>query len=169
MFPLKKSGVTKMREWDYLLVMIMYDHLGLADADFSGVSDRAQFVLNCTTTMVQAALAVCSLTNSSLDGISFKLLKYISQYIIYPLNVIFQCTIFEGVFPTVWKLAVVIPLYKRRGDRGMPCSYCPMSLCSCFGQLLERIVYMQLSDFLGNDMLYSAQHSFTHKRSTFTY
>ena len=74
---------------------------GLADAEFSGTFDCTQFVLNCTTTMVQAALAVYSLTNSSPDGISFKLLKHISQYTIYPLNVIFQHSIFEGVFPTV--------------------------------------------------------------------
>ena len=31
---------------------------GLADADFSGTSNSTQFVLNCTTTMVQAAIAV---------------------------------------------------------------------------------------------------------------
>ena len=95
---------------------------GLANAEFSGTSDCTHFILNCTITMVQAAIAVCPLTNSSPGGISLKLLTHISQYIIYPLKVIFQYSIFDGVFPTAWKQAVVIPLYKGCGDRGMPSS-----------------------------------------------
>ena len=50
----------------------------------------------------------------------------------------------------------------------MPSSCRPISLRSCSGKLFERIVFMQLSDFLGNDMLYCAQYCFTRRLSTFS-
>ena len=84
---------------------------------------------NCTPSMVTEALIQCPNSNSSPDGISFKLLKAISDLIISLLNTIFRHSLFEGIFPSVWKEATVIPLFKGKGSRGDPSSYQPISLC----------------------------------------
>jgi hypothetical protein len=34
-----------------------------------------------------------------------------------PLNIIFQRSFYDGIFPNAWKHAVVIPLYKGKGAR----------------------------------------------------
>ena len=73
--------------------------------------------------MVAEALIQCPNSNSSPDGFSFKILKAVSDLIINPLNNIFQHSLFEGIFPTVWKEATVIPSLKGKNSRGDPSSY----------------------------------------------
>ena len=45
------------------------------------------------------------------------------QCIAQPLNIIFQHLLYEETFPLAWKQAIVIPLYKGRGDQTMLSSY----------------------------------------------
>jgi Reverse transcriptase (RNA-dependent DNA polymerase) len=82
---------------------------------------------------------------------------------------VFQQSLGAGKFPTAWKHAVVIPLYKGRGDRSQPSAYRPISLCSCMGKLLEKIVQAQLTSYLHlNNHLSAAQHGFMPGKSTVT-
>ena len=119
--------------------------------------------------MVTEALIQCPNSNSSPDGISFKLLKAVSDLIISPLNTIFQHSLFEGIFPSVWKEATVIPLFKGKASRGDPSSYQPISLCQCIGKILELIVHTQLIKYIDdNQLLCSRQHGFVSGRSTLT-
>jgi hypothetical protein len=122
-----------------------------------------------TELRVAEALVNCSASSSSPDGISFKLLKAISQFIIRPLNIIFQQSLYAGKFPTSWKHAVIIPIYKGKGDRKSPSSYRPISLCPCLGKLFEKVVQTQLTAYLKqNNLLNTAQHGFIAGRSTMT-
>ena len=89
---------------------------------------------NCTPSMVTEALIQCPNSNSSPDDISFKLLKAVSDLIISPLNTIFQHSLFEGIFPSIWKEATVIPLLKGKGSHGDPSSNRLISLCQCIGK-----------------------------------
>ena len=85
------------------------------------------------------------------------------------MTIIFRLSIFTGVFPKVWKHAVVLPLYKSKGDRTVTTSYRPISLCSCIGKLLEKIMQTQLMDYLErNNKLCKRRHSFFRGRSTVT-
>ena len=77
------------------------------------------------------AFKSCNNSSSSPDGISFKLLKAVMLRIIRPLNIIYQQSLNQGIFPRIWKHAVVIPLYKGQGGRSCVSSYRPVSLCSC--------------------------------------
>jgi len=87
------------------------------------------------------------------------MLKSVAGCLVRPLNVVFQQCLFEGTFPNVWKQAVIIPLYKGQGDRSLPSSYRPISLCSCLGKLLEKLVLKQLTAFLAaRDVLHTGQH-----------
>jgi hypothetical protein len=132
-------------------------------------STLSRFQLNCNERLVAAAIASCSNSNCSPDGISYKLLKMYSHLLVRPLNIVFQQSLFTGCFPAAWKHAIVIPLYKGRGDRSSTASYRPISLCSCIGKVLERVVQVQLVDYLNhNSLLSPAQHGFTSGRSTVT-
>ena len=62
-----------------------------------------------------------------------------------PLTIIFQHSIFEGVFPHIWKRAVIMLLNKSRGDKSAVGSYRPISLRICIGKLLQKVVTLQLN------------------------
>ena len=127
------------------------------------------FKPTCNERIILETLKACSNSDSSPDGISYRALKLISQYIIRPLTIIFRLSISTGVFPKVWKHAVVLPLNKSKGDRTVTTSYRPISLCSCIGKLLEKIMQTQLMDCLErNNKLYKHQHDFFRGRSTVT-
>ena len=53
--------------------------------------------------------------NSSPDGLPKGMLKLLSYEISYPLSIVFQCILDEGQCPTIWKLANIIPIFKK-GD-----------------------------------------------------
>jgi Reverse transcriptase (RNA-dependent DNA polymerase)/Endonuclease-reverse transcriptase len=130
---------------------------------------QSQLVLNCTEADVMAALIACPIADSSPDGLSYRLLKVVAGCIARPLNIIFQQSLFTGIFPRVWKTAVVLPLYKGRGNRSDISSYRPISLCSCLGKVFERVVYVQLQSYLSSHgLMHRSQHGFSAGRSTVT-
>ena len=81
----------------------------------------------------------------------------------------YQQSLYSGKFPDVWKHSVIIPLYKGRGERSSPASYRPISLCSCIGKILEKLVHNQLTCYLTqSNSISKAQHGFVPGRSTVT-
>ena len=117
--------------------------------------------------MVAEAMHDCSDSNSSLDGISFCLLKRISRQVFRPLNIICQQSFNAEIFPSRWKHAVIVPLYKGKGDRSFSSSYRPISLCSCLGKIMEKLVQSQFFAYLKtNDLLLPEQHGFMPGKST---
>ena len=56
-----------------------------------------------------------------------------------PLCILMNRSFDEGIFPDTWKLANVIPIFKK-GDKSQPCNYRPVALLSCIGKLQERTV-----------------------------
>ena len=100
----------------------------------------------CTELEVAEALLCCQSSNSSLDSISYKILKLFSRFIFCPINIVFQQSIYSGIFPAVWKLAIIVPLYKKYGNFCDPSSFRPVSMCSCLGKLLEKVIQLQLTE-----------------------
>lgn len=100
------------------------------------------------------------------DEISQKLLKETSNTLCNPLCTIFNRSIQEGKFPALWKLANVMPLFKK-GDKQQVSNYRPISLISCVGKVLERIVFKHLYNFLhSNNLIYKNQSGFLPGHST---
>ena len=82
---------------------------GPPDLRPSSVSISSNIIhLNCTAGDVISAIKSCSNNNSSPDDISFRLIKMVAQYIIYPVTVIFQHSLFERLFPAALKHAIVV-------------------------------------------------------------
>ena len=96
-------------------------------------------------------------------------MKQLGAAIIEPLVIIFQQSLQSGKFPTLWKEAKILPLYKGKGDSMCAGSYRPISLCSCLCKMLERLVKEQLLTHLSkNHPLSGSQHGFVCGRSTTT-
>ena len=73
------------------------------------------------------------------DEISHRMLKLIEMPIARPLAILFNESLKCCKFPNLWKLAHVIPLYKK-DDSSNVCNYRPISLLSCIGKNFERVV-----------------------------
>ena len=74
------------------------------------------------------------------DGITGEMLKHLGACSRAVLLTIFNHSWMKGVVPAVWKEAVIILVSKKGKDKKNPRSYHPISLLSCVGKLLERMV-----------------------------
>ena len=118
---------------------------------------------------VISALKKCYNTAVGPNKISFATLKKIASQIDNLFQVIFQQSLHQGVFPEQWKRANVMPLYTEKGELSNASSYRPISLCSCIGKLLEKIVKEQIQQQIAAVRpISSLQHGFSADRSTLT-
>ncbi|CAB4000393.1 Hypothetical predicted protein [Paramuricea clavata] len=99
---------------------------------------------------------------TSPDGIPAYLLKRCSEVIAPSLLLSFELSLQQGVFPSEWKAANVVPIPKK-GDTHEVTNYRPVSLLSQVSKVLERLIFRQVSSFVENS-LYDLQHSFSCKR-----
>ena len=81
------------------------------------------------------------------DKVSITIVKDVKDLIAKPLKIIFNNSVMNGVFPDIWKLARVTPIFKS-GTKSDANNYRPISVISIFSRMLERLVHDQLFDFL---------------------
>ena len=72
------------------------------------------------------------------DGISPKILKETVEQISTPLAHVFNMSLREGIVPSKWKEANIIPLFQK-GSRNESVNYRPVNLTSVICKLLETI------------------------------
>ena len=83
-----------------------------------------------------------------------------------PLIYLFKLSLEKGVFPDGLKTAKVTPIYKA-GDNSVISNGRPISLLSCFFDILERLMYNRLYKYLKeNNILYEKQFDFQEGCST---
>ena len=71
------------------------------------------------------------------DNISIRVLKICGSSICKTLEMIFKQCIETGVFPSEWKKGNIVPIHKK-GDKQTLENYCPVSLLSICGKILDR-------------------------------
>ena len=72
-----------------------------------------------------------------------------------------------GTVPAMWKKATIISIHKKGKDKKNPNSYRPISLLSCLGKLLEKVINRRLLSFLeDNNVLSQTQTGYRKHRST---
>ena len=99
-------------------------------------------------------------TSSGHDHVSNILLKKLKKSLLAPLEVIFNLSISEGVFPHLMKSADVIPLYKAKEQHSVT-NYRPISLLTTLSKILEKIIYKRTYTFLQNSgQFYQSQYGF---------
>jgi len=105
-------------------------------------------------------------SSSGIDGVSAKILKSSADVLQVPLTRIVNASIEQGYFPSAWKIAKVVPLYKK-GDRKDKANYRPVSLLPVASKVLESVVGKQLSRYFESRGLFpKGQHGFRANRST---
>ena len=101
--------------------------------------------------------------SSGWDGISNKLIKNIESCLVTPLNILFNQSMTEGIFPNIMKMVLVTPLYKS-GQKSICTNYRPISLLITLSKILEKIIYKHIYNFLmKTDQIYQSQYRFRKK------
>ena len=94
------------------------------------------------------------------------MLKICPEKIAIPLQIIFNKSLEQCKYPSDWKIANVIAIFKK-GDSSLPSNYRPISLISCVGKIMERVVYKYVYNHLQrNRLIYEYQSGFLPKCST---
>ena len=95
------------------------------------------------------------------------MVKHISQEIAYPLKLIFNESLSNGVVPDDLKIAKVVPIYKKDNPQVFG-NYRPVSVLPCLSKILERLVYNRCYEFIcKHNILYKKQYGFRQKHSTY--
>ena len=71
------------------------------------------------------------------DQINVKILRELQDILAPILEVIFNHSLNTGIVPSDWKMANIMPLFKK-GDRSQPNNYRPISLTSIVSKLFEH-------------------------------
>ena len=104
--------------------------------------------------------------SSGPNSIPVKILKLLKNDISQQLSDIFNMSYLTGQFPSVLKIAKVIPIHKKQSKVDYA-NYRPISLLSNIEKIIEKLMYKRLSNFLDiNNLIYSLQFGFRQKYST---
>jgi Reverse transcriptase (RNA-dependent DNA polymerase)/Endonuclease-reverse transcriptase len=101
------------------------------------------------------------------DGLPPILFKQLARSLAYPLFLLFNQILSSGRLPNMWKLANVLPLYKKKGNISDPANYRPISLTCVACKVYESFIKQHLLEYLTeNEMLSKDQHGFLQGKST---
>ena len=100
------------------------------------------------------------------DNIHGLVLKKCANALAKPLSLIFKLIYNTGVIPVEWKLANVVPVFKK-GEKDNVENYRPISLTCICGKIMERIMYDELYSRTIN-LLDNRQHGFLRNKSCVT-
>ena len=105
-------------------------------------------------------------SSSGYDDISPKLLKHCCQALAEPLSHIANLSIEAGIFPSLMKIAKVIPLYKKDSKSDF-LNYRPISLLPSFSKIIEKLIHKRLMNYLTqHNILSPSQYGFRPNMST---
>ena len=114
---------------------------------------------------------ICKFSNSKspgLDDIDVELLKTAAPVICNSLAFICNLSLATSVFPSDWKNAKVVPIFKS-GCKSNVENYRPISVLSIVSKIIERTVHDQMYSYLSvNNFLSSSQSGFRSQYSTAT-
>lgn len=100
------------------------------------------------------------------DGISNEILKSARHILVQPITFLCNLCLSSGVFPDVFKGALVSPIHKG-GDRHSVTNYRPISILTSLSKVLEKILNTRLVDYLDtNNIIANNQYGFRKSLST---
>jgi hypothetical protein len=121
--------------------------------------------------LVRIVKGLESKSSQDMLGISNKFVKKVIDVISNPLTYIINLSLQTGFIPKELKMAKVIPIFKLKTKEAdllaNMTNYRPISLLPIFSKILEKVVSLQLSDYLeDNNLLFKHQYGFQKKKST---
>src|ERR1700733_4517464 len=111
--------------------------------------------------VIEALRHVSPYKSQGPDNIHNVILKNGGKSLINSLLLLFKWSFQIGYMPTTWKRANIVSIPKPERDHSLCKNYRPISLLSCVGKLLERIITMRLMWYLNeNQILHQTQAGF---------
>ena len=96
-----------------------------------------------------------------------EIVKSNAIFISYQQAKIFNLSFTQGVFPTFLKDSIVVPICKD-GSHAKPSNYRPISILTIFSELLEKLYFTCLINFINiNNILHINQFVYEKNSSTF--
>lgn len=90
------------------------------------------------------------------DDIPYSFLKSLSKELLDELLGIMNQSFKTGEVPEAWKMGLVVPVYKPGKDKKAVTSYRPITMLSCIGKTLERVIQRRLEYVVESRGLLSA-------------
>ena len=125
-------------------------------------SSKSSLFLNptCEEEVKRIVATLPAKASSGHDNISNILLKEIIDPLAKVLVEIFNKLMAIGEFPSIMKLAEVVPLYKNK-EHYIESNYRPISLLTTISKILEKIMYQRVYSFLeSTGQIYNNQYGF---------
>ena len=121
-----------------------------------------------TTEQVCSALKTTkNMKAPGFDGIFNLILKRLTTKSYTVISSILNRCLELHYFPSIWKVAKIVPIRKPGKDPTLPSSYRPISLLSALGKLFEKIILSRLLHFAEeNNILLPEQFGFRRGHST---
>ena len=134
------------------------------------ISGHERGIMNApfTTAELEEALSVLKMKKApGPDNVTNEMLVHLGPKSKKKLLQIFNDGWKAGSVPQIWREAVMIPVHKKGKDRAKAESYRPISLTSCVGKLMERIINKRLVHHIEEKQLIPPeQAAFRQNRST---
>ena len=102
------------------------------------------------------------------DGVAPRVVKGVARELAGSLSRLFNCCMRDGHYPTCFKVARVVPIFKGKGEDPTEFSgYRPVSVLPVLSQLFERVLHARLVRFMDRqEVLASGQYGFRSGHST---
>lgn len=98
------------------------------------------------------------------DGIPPVFWSSCAKSLTHPIALLFQQSLNNCLFPSLWKKAYVIPIHKK-GSKSKIDNYRPISILNCVAKVFEQIIVKNIYPVISLGIPES-QHGFIHRRST---
>lgn len=116
--------------------------------------------------VIAAIKKLKSSKTSGNDSIPSFIVKGCAEILAPALTHIFNLSLINSVFPEIWKVSVIVPVFKK-GSRLCAENYRPISLLCTFSKIFELVVFEHLYGAV-SPYLSDSQHGFVRKKSTAT-
>ena len=106
-------------------------------------------------------------SSMGLDNIHYLMLKNLPNCSLEMVRALFNKCIIQSKIPETWKEAKITMIPKKGEDKSNPNSYRPISVTSCLGKILEKVMANRLYSYLeSNKLLTNIQSGFRKHRRT---
>ena len=106
-------------------------------------------------------------SNTSHCGLPGRFIAMVATPLAFPLARIFNNMFEEGIFPDIFKIAHVVPIYKRSGLKSDKANWRPISLLPTLSKVAESIMHARLlRHFIENNVISQRQAAYLKGDST---
>ena len=130
----------------------------------------SNFSLSCVhpDSVKKIILGLKNSKSYGIDKIDTYILKLIVNDILPAITHIVNLSIQQGKFPTLYKIAKVIPLLKK-DDPLDPKNYRPVAILPILSKVVERVIFIQVVEYMSkNELFHPNHHGFRAGHSTTT-